>query len=261
MKTTASSIQNMNELIFENKNKAYGAYVIRNAYDTTISKALFISIALASTLSLLAFWLSQSPDVLPKIQGQTDVPEVSVFFDVTPIEKPKIIETIEKPKIDKPDVTPKSDNLTLVASDDKNDLKTTTNVDAVITKNGTLDGSDSAAVEEGIKHIVVSKVVKEAKAIVDVMPEFNGNLFQYISSKIQYPYPAKETGTSGTVVLQFIVEEDGAIGDVKVLKGVANGCTEEAIRVVKSMPKWKPGKNKGEPVRVLFNLPVRFTIK
>lgn len=261
MKTTASSIQNMNELIFENKNKAYGAYVIRNAYESTLAKALSIAIGFSAIVVLIAFLFFEAPLVMPKIDTQVEIPFTSIIMDVTPIEKPEIIEKIEPQKIDKPDVTPKSDNLNLVASDDKKDVLTTDNANAVITKNGTPDGSDSVAVEADIKHIVVSKVEKKCELIVDVMPEFNGNLFQYISSKIQYPYPAKESGTSGTVVLQFIVEEDGAIGDVKVLKGVADGCTEEAIRVVKAMPKWKPGKNKGEPVRVLFNLPVRFTIK
>ncbi|MGB3948472.1 MAG: TonB family protein [Bacteroidia bacterium] len=261
MKTSASSIQSMNEIIFENKNKAYGAYVIRSTYDTSISTALLMSIALAGVVSLLAFWLSQSPNVLPKIQGQTEVPELSVLMDVTPKELPRIIEKIEPQKIEKTELPPKSDNLNLVASDDKKDVLTSNNSTATIIKNGTTDGSDSAAVITEVKPTIAPTVTNDAQIAADEMPEFNGNLFQYIKNKIQYPYIAKENLTSGTVVLQFIVEKDGSIGNIKVLNAVADGCTEEAIRVVKSMPKWKPGKNKGEPVRVLFNLPVRFIIK
>jgi protein TonB len=261
MKTTASSIQNMNELIFENKNKAYGAYVIRTAYESTLAKSLLIAIGFSSALALLAFLFFEAPLVMPKIDTQVEIPLTSILMDVTPIEKPKIIEKIEPQKIDKPDVTPKSDNLNLVASDDKKDVLTTDNANAVITKNGTPDGSDSVAVVQDVKPTVAPIVTNDAQIAVDVMPEFNGNLFQFIRSKIEYPYIAKENFTTGTVVLQFIVEKDGSIGNIKVLNAVADGCTEEAIRVVKAMPKWKPGKNKGEPVRVLFNLPVRFTIK
>jgi protein TonB len=92
------------------------------------------------------------------------------------------------------------------------------------------------------------------------MPEFSG-LFKYLRDNLKYPRVAVENYTSGTVVLQFVVEKDGSIDNIKILNPVRDGCTEEAIRVVKSMPKWMPGKNHGEPVRVLFNLPVKFTIK
>jgi protein TonB len=112
-----------------------------------------------------------------------------------------------------------------------------------------------------IRGTITVAAPNKVEVIAQEMPEFNGNLFQFIKSKIQYPNVAREYATSGTVVLQFIVEKDGSIGNINVLKGVSDGCTEEAIRVVKAMPKWKPGKNGGQPVRVLFNLPIKFTIK
>lgn len=65
----------------------------------------------------------------------------------------------------------------------------------------------------------------------------------------------------GTVYVQFVVEKDGSISDVKVLRGIGGGCDEEAVRVVKSMPKWKPGKQRGQPVRVYYTLPIDFKIK
>ncbi|HEY9113120.1 MAG TPA: energy transducer TonB, partial [Bacteroidales bacterium] len=76
-----------------------------------------------------------------------------------------------------------------------------------------------------------------------------------------YPALAKESGIQGRVFINFVVEIDGRITDVKVLRGIGGGCDEEAVRVVQSMPKWKPGKQRGKPVRVSYNLPVKFTLQ
>lgn len=260
MKTNHATIESFNDLVFENRNKEYGAYVIRNSYNNNVSMALFIALLLSGTLALITFLFSKKNDNIPITQGQVLIPDVSILVDITPPQsKPEIkIEKITPPK----DITPKSENLTLVASDNKNDVIETTNKDAVITNKGKPDGTDSIiAKQDIIVTPTITPPANEAKIVADQMPEFNGNLFQFLRDNLKYPDIARENYTSGTVVLQFIVEKDGAIDEIKVLKGIADGCTEEAIRVVKSMPKWKPGKNHGEPVRVLFNLPVKFTIK
>lgn len=72
---------------------------------------------------------------------------------------------------------------------------------------------------------------------------------------------AKDAGVQGAVYVTFVVEPDGNITNVKVLRGIGAGCDDEAIRVVKAMPKWKPGKQRGKSVRVQFNLPIRFTLR
>jgi protein TonB len=99
---------------------------------------------------------------------------------------------------------------------------------------------------------------------VPEMPVFPGGeseLYHYLNKNLEYPDVAKESNISGTVYLTFVVEKDGSISDVKILRGIGGGCDEEAIRVVKSMPPWTPGKNNGTPVRVRFNLPVKFTLQ
>ena len=261
METNHTASENLNDLIFENRNKAYGAYAIRNSYNDNVSIALLIALLLSASLSFVTFLFSKNDKISSFAQGQVIVPEVFIMpVDLTPPAKPETkIEKIEPPK----DITPKSDNLVLVASDDKKNVIETTNANAVITKDGKPDGTDSAVVEptEYQGTMTVAATSNEAKIVADEMPEFNGNLFQFIKSKIHYPHIARDNGTSGTVVLQFTVEKDGSIDNINVLKSVGDGCTEEAIRVVKAMPKWKPGKNGGQPVRVLFNLPVKFTIK
>jgi periplasmic protein TonB len=81
-----------------------------------------------------------------------------------------------------------------------------------------------------------------------------------LGSIIQYPKYAKENNISGTVIITFIVEKDGSLTDVYVLKDIGGGCGSEGVRVINSMPNWIPGKMKGAPVRVQYNMPIRFTL-
>ena len=99
--------------------------------------------------------------------------------------------------------------------------------------------------------------------VVEVMPEFPGGMekfMEYLSGNIKYPEEAKEKNISGKVFIRFVIEKDGSINDVQVLRGIGGGCDEEAVRVVKGMPKWKPGMQKGKPVRVSYNLPLSFKL-
>ncbi len=99
---------------------------------------------------------------------------------------------------------------------------------------------------------------------VEVMPEFNGGvkeLSHFIGDNIKYPILAREEGISGTVYITFIVMEDGSVSGIRILRGIGGGCDEESIRVVRLMnKKWKAGKTYGKPVRVQFNLPLKFNL-
>jgi protein TonB len=100
--------------------------------------------------------------------------------------------------------------------------------------------------------------------VVESMPEFPGGMemmMKYLRENLKYPHLAKETNIQGRVFISFVVEVDGCISDVTVLRGIGGGCDEEAVRVVQNMPKWNPGKQRGIPVRVRFNLPVKFTLQ
>ena len=259
METNSRSFDSFNELVFENRNKEYGAYMIRKSYNDNLLFALFSASSFIGIVAVVAFLCSKNNDNGPNLGGQLLLNDsISIFVDMTPMEKPEVkIEKVVTPK----EFTPKSDNLNLTASDDKKDVIEKGNEDVVINKNGKPEGIDSMPATIGVKTEVPTLAPEDPKAFVDQMPEFNGNLFKYLRDNLKYPRNAIENSTSGTVVLQFVVENDGSIGNLKILKPVEDGCTEEAVRVVKSMPKWKPGKNHGEPVRVLFNLPVKFTIK
>ena len=98
---------------------------------------------------------------------------------------------------------------------------------------------------------------------VEQMPEFPGGqteLIKYLQKNLRYPAAARENGIEGKVVLQFVVDETGNISDIQTVRDIGGGCAEEAIRVVKSMPPWKPGKQNGNAVKVYFKLPVTFKL-
>lgn len=104
----------------------------------------------------------------------------------------------------------------------------------------------------------------EIFTIVEVQPQFIGGekaLMKYLKNNIVYPIDARKRNIQGTVYISFVVEPDGSISSVKCLRGIGGGCDEEAMRVVKMMPNWKPGLQRGTPVRVQFNLPIRFILK
>lgn len=85
-------------------------------------------------------------------------------------------------------------------------------------------------------------------------------LMEFLAKNIQYPDKAKKMGVKGRVFATFIVETDGSISDIKIIRDIGYGCGEEVVRVIKLMPKWKPAKQKGKPVRLQFNLPVTFSL-
>jgi protein TonB len=99
--------------------------------------------------------------------------------------------------------------------------------------------------------------------IVESMPMFPGGeeaRLKYLNENVKYPVMAKEAGIQGKVFLEFVVEKDGAVSGVRVIRGIGGGCDEEALRVVENMPRWIPGKQRGVPVRVRFNMPIRFVL-
>lgn len=131
----------------------------------------------------------------------------------------------------------------------------------------------NAEVTEETKNvdIVPVKVEEEVEVaeepiftVVESEPEFPGGmeaLYKYLAQNIKYPQLARENGITGKVYVQFVVEKDGSIANPRILRDIGGGCGAEAIRVVKAMPKWSPGKQRGKAVRVQFNLPVNFNLK
>lgn len=103
----------------------------------------------------------------------------------------------------------------------------------------------------------------EVFVVVEEQAEFPGGLdsmYAYIVKNLKYPEAAKEKGIEGRVFVSFIIEKDGSISNVKILRGIGGGCEEAAVEMIKNMPKWKPGKQRGKPVRFQFMLPIKFEL-
>ena len=128
------------------------------------------------------------------------------------------------------------------------------------------DVDQNEVIEEYVAPEVEEEEVVEAEVftIVEEMPEYPGGLNKltdYLSKNIKYPQMARESGIQGRVFVNFVVEPDGSVSNVNAMRSLGGGCDEEAVRVVKAMPKWKPGRQRGKAVRVSYILPIVFKLQ
>ena len=164
----------------------------------------------------------------------------------------------EQPKVQPPQPKPQVTQIQVVEDDveveDEIDINAEVDQDEVIEE---YEFTPPEIEEEEIVEAEIFKVVEE-------MPEFPGGsakLMEYIQKNIKYPMMARESDIQGRVFVNFVVEPDGSISNVAVLRGIGGGCDEEAVRVVNSMPKWKPGKQRGSAVRCSFTVPIIFKLQ
>ena len=254
-----------NDIVFEGRNQDYGAYQIRRRYNWTVT------IILGCMIGALA--LGMIVKVVLNMQGEEV--EKETVLDMTTIDlTPPPADKNEPPPPPPPPPPPVMETVKFVPPVIKDDAVETdppppqekiadTQV-STVTQEG--DGDAVVVPTDGNGTGVVEEKAPEIFTVVEEMPEFPGGameMMKYIQKNIQYPQMAKEAGLSGKCFLKFVVNGNGNITDVQVLKGVpgCGECDREAIRVVKSMPNWKPGKQNGRSVNVFFNLPINFQLK
>ena len=264
-----------NDIVFEWKNKEYGAYEIRQSSSKRLIIAFLICMAIVvfvAFLPLLVKTVTQNRKVADNISDSTrlielqkeledQVQEKDIIREETVPPPPPLKSTIQftAPEIVSSDEITDDDQMK--SQDDLADSKVQISV-------ATVDGTDD---EHGIdiadldKHKVIAEDT-ESKIfdVVEQSPEYPGGpeaLMRYLSDNIRYPVIAQENGIQGRVIVRFVVNKNGEISDVKVLRGVDPSLDKEAERVVKSMPKWIPGKQNGKAVNVYFTLPVNFVLK
>ena len=264
------------DILFDNRNKAYGAYELRKNYHKRLKKSMMI----VATLLLITV-------SAPIVASMFDKP---IVVDL-PNDHPRIIKNVDviipkepEPKV--PEAKP------LKPTDPVNTIANTTPIIEVANE---VNDADLPPTKEALKDAVSGIENKEGEGTevldlpnndgegtavipqepapndneifddVDVsqMPEFPGGeeeLMRYLAQNIQYPKQALDGNTEGRVLIGFVVNKEGEIDDVKVLRSIGDGCDEEAVRVIHKMPKWKPGKNNGKLVNVFYNLPVTFQL-
>ena len=272
------------DLVFEGKNKDFGAYVIRTESTKRHNMAVLWTLIGALAVAALAFGLVKANQYLEekRLAGQQD--QTEIFMDMSQEAEEQEPEQ-QRVEPEKPEVLPeevlKSVKVTelQIVEDDKvkkeDEIKTQDELKETETAFGQKDnekGTEDRNVTKTLKdEVVVEKPVEKPKEVkeeifksVEQMPQFPGGdaaLMKYLSSHINYPPMAAENNVQGKVILQFVVEKDGRVGEVKVARSVDKDLDKEAIRVVKSLPKFTPGRQNGQAVRVWYTLPVTFKLQ
>jgi len=251
----------MDEIVFEHRNKTYGAYILRKLYPKNVTKALIIAVIIL--LAGLAYPLASSYYA----QKRSKYIEKAASAEFIDMDKPKE-EAPPPPPPPPPPPAALEQKVKFVAP-----IVTTEEVveDADIFNQDELSQTTNEAVaieeivvETKVEVIEVEESKKEVFTIVEEMPAFPGGETErnkFLAANIQYPQQATENGIQGTVYVSFVVDSKGNVTEVKILRGIGGGCDEEALRVVKMMPKWHPGKQNGKNVRVLFNMPIYFKLQ
>ena len=264
------------DLVFEGKNQSYGAYQLRKSTGSRNVKAMLIMLAIG--IAIAAFVAIKG--VVENAMKQDVAIEADVELAKLAEKKEAKVEKKEEPKIEKVEVEKVKSSVKFVPPVIKKDsevkpeeeLKSQEELNKTNTAIGAFDvkGNDEAAGEvlKAKEVIAQPEPPKEEETkvfdVVEQMPSFPGGqaaLFQWLSSNIKYPVVAEENGVQGRVIVTFVVERDGSITDVKVVKSVDPSLDKEAIRVTKSMPHWIPGKQNGSAVRVKYTLPVTFRLQ
>lgn len=274
MNTTTEPVAlTYDDIIFRARNRAYGAFDLRKQYRPTLNRALGLGIALflsaLSAPTLYArFWPQASVN---RDQSMTEVtltklaePPVEPPISLPPPETAPAVNSVRNlPLIVMPEADVVEDNLPPTTEQ----LKEATS--GTETAQGTGDIDIIAAPEASAPTVTEKALEVETKpeapfVTVEQQPEYPGGLDAlrtFLSKNLNYPRAAASSGVSGRVYVSFVVNTDGSLTDIQVLKGIGFGCDEEAVRVMQKMPHWRPGKQAGRTVRVKYNLPISFTLE
>ena len=259
MRTQTENVQRWDDIIFEKRNKQYGAYVIRRDYKTRLLKAEAISVGIGALIFIIPI-LMRDEIPLPAVPKSEPVIILETFDGTI---KPEIAPPPPKaprrmnasiiptrvttaPVADEPP-TPPTDEVTFVTSNDTGETET---------------GPDVPESGNGNQPIDAPAPPPYVLA-PEVMPAFEGGMqgmMKFIQKKIRYPRKAQENNEEGTVYVSFIINSLGQVTDVEVVKGFHKDCDKEATRVISLMDKWKPGMQNKMPVAVKMVLPIKFNL-
>ncbi|MDE6535609.1 MAG: energy transducer TonB [Muribaculaceae bacterium] len=272
------------ELIFEGKNKEFGAYELRNQSVRRHNMAMLSVVVVIILALLISLGIGQleraeediiasgEQEQMASVDNSEDQEEEPEEEPEIPFEEPEVEEVLPEEVLNTVKVT----ELAIVEDDQvskedeiktQDELKETTNAFDAKDFN---EGTDDVTVVRTIKdEVVVEEKKPEPKpeqifTAVEESPKFPGGdkaMYEFLSKNIRYPEMAAQNNIQGRVTVQFVVEKDGSIGEVKVVRGKDPDLDKEAVRVVKSMPKFIPGKMNGQAVRVWYTLPINFKLQ
>ena len=243
------------DLIFEGRNKDYGAYKMRARAARRLNFSVVLVIVIAAVGFSIPRLITLSQLEEPEVK-QEEVQKVQPVAPPPPALKSSIKFTAPVIKKDEE-----------VADEDQMKTQEELTESKVAISIADIQGTDEEGGElvEDLKQVVTeAPVEEEVFNMVEQAPQFPGGqaeLMAYLSKNIHYPVIAQENGIQGSVVCQFVVGSDGSIRDIVVARSLDPSCDKEAVRVIQSMPKWIPGRQNGKAVSVRYTLPVRFRLQ
>ena len=268
--------RDMLDIIFADRNRAYGAYQLRRDYTKYLVRAFIFGLLLIGLAIAIPSIMRAVSDLVPKDKPVDVVAELGPPPDIDPTTPPP-------PPPPPPPTPPPPTRSTVkfvspvVKKDEEVQEEKPPAIEELVEKKEdigteTKKGNDEAAptIDENpseLEIVEAPKVVEDKTyEMFDIQkpPSFPGGekeLLKYLSENIKYPPLARENNIQGTVALTFVVGKDGSVKDVQIVKDIGGGCGKEAVRVVQTMPKWNPGEANGHAVKVRFTLPVRFRLE
>ena len=256
MKRNDEKVPGFDEIIFENRNKSYGAYDLRRRYKSAASFSILGGMTFCTVLIILFSIFTQK-----EVTAKPDEKIVIVITTDNSIDPNKIV----KPKPEKPVPVPiQKRYIEPDVVDDSISIENTMPINDFVTdsvKNGNVTDIDT------VVYVTVTNITDEETepfVAVEEPPVFPGGdvaLLKYIADNTKYPAEAVENNIQGKVLVKFAVSADGSVRRVVVMRGVHPLLDEEAVRVVTTLPLWRPGKQNGKPVPVWFFVPVNFQLR
>lgn len=272
------------DIVFEGKNKEFGAYVLRKESPARHNRAVIIVlVTLAVILGLLILSISgvfsRGEEEGADVATEQEIATLDTQDEELEEEEEEIVYQEPEEEIAPPEEVANEQRVTetLVVQDEEFDQSKEVKTQEEITENeamaGAVDVTDG--VNDQNKQSIRETIIAEAPAapepekvytmaMVEQKPEFPGGeaaMYKWLGDHINYPAQASEEGVQGRVVVQFDVAKDGSIVNVKIARGRHPALDKEAVRLVKSMPAWQPGRNNGQPVKVTYTLPITFKLQ
>lgn len=252
------------DIVFENRNKAYGAYLIRYIYSKHVVLAVVFTILTFSLVLAL-------PTIIEFFQGKGDVEEVALktvkYTDLAPpppidkeippppqLDIPPPVKTIIKflpPKVTEKEVA-EEEEMPTIEEVKKNDVGAET-----------VEGTGDVVFDEPVEEITKESDEDVIFTVVEQQAEYPGGfaeMSKFVGKNLKYPAAPRRMNIEGSVFVSFVVDKEGNLSDIQIVKGIHADCDKEAIRVVKLMPPWKPGKQNGRAVKSRFVLPIKFKL-
>ena len=267
------------DIMFENRNKEYGAYVLRRQTTARNIKSIIAVLIIFALVMVYMVAKNAYDDYQKAHMAQTQVTELTALQEQKKEAKVERKEIVKQEKVEQVVEKVKSSikfTAPVIKKDDEvrpeDEMKSQDEImnSKVAVGFANVVGNDESGEVLKAKEVLVTEPVKPKEEenkvfdVVEQMPSFPGGmaaLMAYLQKSIKYPPVAEENGIQGRVVCTFVVERDGSVTDVRVAKSVDPSLDKEAVRVVSAMPRWIPGKQNGQSVRVKYTLPVTFRLQ